>query len=76
MGGLLVTAVFFFINPFYRLALARSSVASPATPLAVTPPAQPEQGYCLAGNFQEWSGVDTPLLDDGTEGDRTAGDNG
>lgn len=71
----LLTAVLFIINPFPRLAQARATAGQPAEPLAVTPPANPEEGYCLAGDFQEWSGVDTPLFDDGTEGDRTAGDN-
>lgn len=71
---LLATAVLFIINPFTRLAQSQATVARPAEPLAVTPPIKPESGYCLAGNFQEWSGVSTPLVDDGTEGDRDAGD--
>jgi hypothetical protein len=74
LGVLLLVALLFLINPFPRLAQARATSASPAAPLAVTPPAQPEVGYCLVGDFQEWDGRSTPLLDDGTEGDRTAGD--
>ncbi len=71
---LLVTAVFFLINPFTRLAQARATAAKPLEPLAVTPPTLPEEGYCLAGDFQEWNGRSTPLLDDGTQGDSVAGD--
>ena len=71
---LLLTAVLFLINPFPRLAQAQATVARPANPLAVTPPLEPEEGYCIVGNFQDWNGRSTPLLDDGTEGDRTAGD--
>ena len=74
LGILLLTAVFFIINPFSRLAQAQATIAAPAEPLAVTPSATAEAGYCIAGNFQEWNGKNTPLLDDGTEGDRTAGD--
>ncbi len=70
----LLVAIFFLINPFPRLAQARATVAQPAEPLAVTPLASPEGGYCIAGDFQEWDGQSTPLLDDGTQGDRTAGD--
>lgn len=71
---LLITAVFFIINPFPRLAEARAEIAQPAQPLAVTPPIKPEEGYCIVGNFQEWNGRSTPLFDDGTEGDRAADD--
>ncbi len=71
---LLATAVLFFINPFTRLALAQATSSGPAEPLAVTPPVQPEDGYCLTGDFLEWDGRSTPLLDDGTHGDRTADD--
>jgi predicted RNA-binding Zn-ribbon protein involved in translation (DUF1610 family) len=71
---LLITAVLFIINPFPKLAQARAQIARPAQPLAVTPPIVPEEGYCIAGNFQEWNGRSTPLFDDGTKGDRTAGD--
>lgn len=71
---LLLTAVLFVINPFPRLAQARATIARPAAPLAVTPPVEPEDGYCIAGDFQEWDGRSTPLFDDGTEGDGTAGD--
>lgn len=70
----LLTAVLFLINPFPRLAQARATVSRPPQPLAVTPPAAPDVGYCIVGNFQEWNGRSTPLVDDGTEGDRTAGD--
>lgn len=70
----LLTAVLFLINPFPRLAQAQATIAHPPQPLAVTPPAEPESGYCLAGDFQEWDSNSTPLHDNGTEGDRTAGD--
>ena len=72
--GLLLTAVFFLINPFTRLAQAQATAAKPLEPLTVTPPTLPEEGYCLAGDFQEWDGRTTPLLDDGTQGDSAAGD--
>lgn len=71
---LLLTAVLFFINPFPRLAQARSAAARPREPLAVVPPVSAEDGYCLVGDFQEWQDLVTPLFDDGTEGDSTAGD--
>ncbi|MAT98376.1 MAG: hypothetical protein CL608_14625 [Anaerolineaceae bacterium] len=70
----LLTAVLFLINPFPRLAQSRATVAEPAVPLAVAPPVDAEDGYCLVGDFQEWVDYETPLLDDGTEGDNTAGD--
>jgi len=70
----LLTAVLFLINPFSRLAQARATASRPQQPLAVTPPAEPESGYCIVGNFQNWDGQSTPLVDDGTEGDRSAGD--
>jgi hypothetical protein len=70
----LLTAVLFLINPFSRLAQARATASRPQPPLAVTPPAEPESGYCIVGNFQDWDGQSTPLVDDGTEGDRTSGD--
>ncbi|WP_420629078.1 choice-of-anchor X domain-containing protein [Candidatus Leptofilum sp.] len=72
---LLATAVLFLINPFTRLAQSQATVARPVEPLAVTPPTNPEEGYCLTGDFLDWNGRSTPLLDDGTSGDRTAGDN-
>ena len=71
---LLLTAVVFLINPFTRLAQAQATVARPPEPLAVTPPQSPERGYCITGDFLGWNGSDTPLVDDGTNGDRTAGD--
>lgn len=71
---LLLTAVLFIINPFSRLAQAQATIARPPVPLAVTPPVAPESGYCIVGDFQEWDGRSTQLFDDGTEGDRTAGD--
>lgn len=71
---LLLTAVLFLINPFPRLAQAQATVSRPPQPLAVTPPTEPENGFCIVGDFQDWNGTSTPLLDDGTEGDRTAGD--
>jgi hypothetical protein len=74
LGLLLVTAVLGFINPFPRLAVARATAAAPAEPLPVSPPLAPAEGFCLAGDFQEWNGSSTPLLDDGTQGDQTAGD--
>lgn len=70
----LLTAVLFLINPFPRLAQAQATIAHPVSPLAVTPPAGAEDGYCIVGDFQEWIDYDTPLVDDGTEGDRAAGD--
>jgi hypothetical protein len=70
----LITAVIFLINPFPRLARAQATLATPGGPLAVTPPQQPEVGYCVAGDFQGWDGRNTALLDTGTEGDATAGD--
>ncbi|MCB8938756.1 MAG: hypothetical protein H6654_10575 [Ardenticatenaceae bacterium] len=72
---LLATAVLFIINPFTRLALSKATAGSPAEPLTVTPPVQPESGYCITGDFVDWDGRNTPLLDDGSNGDRTAGDN-
>ncbi|WP_420640869.1 choice-of-anchor X domain-containing protein [Candidatus Leptofilum sp.] len=72
---LLATAVLFIINPFDKLAQAQATVARPKEPLAVTPPATSESGYCVIGDFQGWQGSDTPLFDNGTSGDRTAGDN-
>ncbi len=74
LAALFLIALVFLINPFPRLAQAQARIARPPEPLAVTPPAQAEKGYCLAGEFQEWNGSNTPLVDDGTEGDRTAGD--
>ena len=73
---LLITAVFFLINPFPRLARARAKAAAPVPEqqVAFELSAEPEAGYCIAGGFQDWDGSSTPLLDDGTEGDRTAGD--
>ncbi|MCP4418141.1 MAG: hypothetical protein GY805_16075 [Chloroflexi bacterium] len=71
---LLITAVIFLINPFPRLAQAQATIAQPKQPLVVTPPAVPETGYCIVGDFQDWNGTSTPLFDDGTEGDQTAGD--
>ena len=74
LAGLLLTAVILLINPFPRLAQSRATVALPPQPLAVTPPTEPENGYCIGGDFQGWNGQDTPLMDDGTVGDVTAGD--
>ncbi|MCB8982106.1 MAG: hypothetical protein H6657_32295 [Ardenticatenaceae bacterium] len=71
---LLVTAVLCLINPFPKMAFARATAASPSEPLPVSPPTAPEDGYCLAGDFQGWDGRNTLLFDDGTEGDQTAGD--
>lgn len=71
---LLLTAVLFLLNPFSRLAQARALIARPSTPLAVTPPADAQDGYCISGDFQEWQDIVTPLFDDGSEGDRTADD--
>lgn len=70
----LIAAVVFLINPFTRLAQAQATIARPQEPLAVTPPQSPESGFCITGDFQEWNGRNTQLFDDGTEGDRTAGD--
>lgn len=70
----LLTAVLFLINPFPRLAQAQATIARPAEPLAVTPPTDADDGYCIVGDFQKWTDYDTPLYDDGTGGDRTAGD--
>lgn len=74
LGLLLTAAVLFLVNPFSAWAMARAEVAQTAQPLAVTPPIAPEQGYCITGNFLDWNGSDTLLLDDGTEGDVAAGD--
>lgn len=70
----LLTAVFFLINPFPRWANAWAVVAEPVQPIGFALSSEPEEGYCLAGDFQDWNGQSTRLLDDGTEGDRTAGD--
>ena len=70
----LITAVIFIINPFTRLAQAQATVARPSEPLAVAPPTTPNNGYCITGDFLEWNGSDTQLVDDGSSGDRTAGD--
>lgn len=75
MALLLATAVLFIINPFTRLAQSQATVARPQEPLAVTPPIQPESGYCITGDFLEWNGRATQLHDDGSNGDRVAGDN-
>ncbi|GJM42253.1 MAG: hypothetical protein DHS20C20_25350 [Ardenticatenaceae bacterium] len=72
---LLATAVLFIINPFTRLAQSQATVSRPVEPLAVTPPTNPEEGYCLTGDFAEWNGRSLPLSDDGTNGDRDSGDN-
>lgn len=74
LGVLLVTAVLCLINPFPKMAFARATAATPAEPLPVSLPTAPEDGYCLAGDFQGWDGRSTPLLDDGSQGDETAGD--
>lgn len=74
LGVLLVTAVLCLINPFPKMAFAGATAARPADPLPVSPPAAPTAGYCLAGDFQEWNGSNTLLLDDGTEGDQKADD--
>lgn len=71
---LLALAVLFVINPFTRLAQAQATVSQPIEPLAVTPPVNPEEGYCITGDFVDWDGRSTMLFDDGTNGDRTAGD--
>ncbi|MBK8904150.1 MAG: hypothetical protein IPM53_23425 [Anaerolineaceae bacterium] len=74
LGMLLVTAVLGFVNPFPQMAVALATAANPAEPLPILPPTAPEEGYCLAGDFQGWDGSSTQLLDDGSEGDQTAGD--
>lgn len=74
LGLLVLTAVLGLINPFPRMAVARATAAGPVEPLPVSPPTAPESGYCLAGDFQGWDGRNMPLVDDGTQGDQTAGD--
>ncbi len=74
LAVLLLTAVLFIINPFPRWAQAQAKIAQPPQPLAVTLPAAAENGYCIVGKFQDWDSTNTPLLDDGTEGDRVPGD--
>lgn len=74
LGFFVITAVVFFINPFTNLALSVATTAEPTDVSTITLPNDPEQGYCLAGGFQDWDGESTPLLDDGTEGDTVAGD--